>query len=72
MSLTRKLAPAVDGSPTEVEGEVLVGGWSWLETGEFLTEESEQRGACELCQCEAEWCWWHQADDEAWQGGREQ
>ena len=31
---------AVDGSPTEVEGEVLVGGWSWLETGEFLTEES--------------------------------
>jgi hypothetical protein len=33
----------VDGSPTEVEGEVLpvlVGGWQWLETGEFLTEES--------------------------------
>ena len=30
----------VDGSPTEIEGEVLVGGWSWLGTGEFLTEES--------------------------------
>ena len=30
----------VDGSPTEVEGEVLVGGAMWLNTGEFLVEET--------------------------------
>lgn len=35
-----KAGRTVDGSPTEIEGEVLVGGWQMLETGEFLTEES--------------------------------
>eukprot|EP01043_Picozoa_sp_COSAG02_P016505 COSAG02_NODE_728_length_17995_cov_52.042244_11_plen_284_part_00 len=30
----------VDGSPTEIPGEVLVGGWQMLEGSEFLTEES--------------------------------
>lgn len=38
-----QMGRTVDGTPTEVPGDVLVGGNQWLETGEFLDEESFAR-----------------------------